>query len=654
MFRFTGTRSFSLLDGIAKPEAIARRLEAIGSPACAITDHGSVSGVVAFSKALRKRGIRPILGMEAYICREDPAKEEGNRELRKANGRPYDHCVVLCKNLPGWQKLVRLVSLSYSPSHFYYHPRLPLEAFRDAQGDLIAMSGHPGSGLANVIFEKPKDAYNCRSLSLLRSDHIHPQARERLDDLTDRYVSVFGRENFFIEVQDLDPEGFPAGHLVAKVMRDQAKRKGLKCIATADSHYVEKRDAFDQQVLLCSKLKTTLKSVQDRIAEDQDVELGGFFRREVFHIPSYEEMRGVHREMDLAMTHEVAAMIEDYDILNPPRMPSFACPEGHTSDSYLRYLAEEGLRRKGIDESRGDYALYRDRLNMEMEVFRKVGISAYFLIIADLCRFAKDNGWLMSPGRGSGAGCLTSWVTRITEIDPLPYDLLFERFFNEGRFQEGHFSLPDIDLDFPGAKRHLIFRRCQDRFGVDRVAKIGTFSSLQGRSALDAVMRARGIDFDEIKQITSVIPDKARISEELQAMADAGEEPSVIGFALDVYGKELSEWVQQRDDGSLEGVYSAEFAQARRLEGVKSHRGKHAAGIVIADRPLADLCPLRYDQGDNSYIADMEYPDLEAMGLMKIDCLGVFMLDKLEGVREIALTGEITGDLSHADGSSPD
>lgn len=627
---------FSMLDGLGKPEKIAKRAALLEYPAIAMTDHGNISGCVDFTKACKKEGVKPILGCEFYLCGKDASIKSSE------NTRPYSHLVVLAKNREGWRQLIAAVSRSNTKEYSYYNPRLNLENFREytGGGNLLCFSGHPGSDLGNAIFHSPKDAYNCQSYELLRQHHIRPDSKEVLVKLAEQYISVFGRENFFLEIQILNPDTMPACKAIATALRWLGKRLGIPCVATADSHYVERKDAYDQRVILCSKLRTTMTAVQKKLDNDEDVGLGGFFKGDHFHIPSPEEMKVHHHVGEMSQAVVISEMCEPYDITSNPRLPDFPCPDGMDSSTYLRKLCEDGLSRKKIAEGH-TFEEYRDRMNLELEVFDKAGLAPYFLICQDCTTYGRSRGWLIGCGRGSAPGCLITNLIGITDIDAIKYDLYFERFYNEGRNSPGRISLPDIDMDFPIVKRDEIFRHIQKQYGVDRVAKIATFNTLQGRSALDEVLSAHEVGYDLRKQITKIIPDKARIAEELQEMVDNGEEPSIIKYSLDVYANELSEWVQVADDGTLIGSFAPYFSQAMRLEGTKKNISTHAAGVIISSTPLADLCPLRFDDSANCNIADMEYPALESMGLVKLDLLGIAALNKGEGVRDLARYGEI-------------
>lgn len=635
----------SLLDGIGNPKKIAKRVAELGMPAYGLTDHGNVSGAVAISQELRKVGVKPILGCELYLCRHSIPRELEEPDLRKMNGRPYHHLPVLAKNAAGWRNLLKVVSRSHDKGHKLYDPRVYVEELEEHKGTLFAFSGHPGSELANALFRDPKSAYGCTNMQTLVESHLDKANYvERMTRVIEKYISVFGRENFALEIQILDPDRMVACVAIAKVLRWFSKKMKIPCVATHDAHMVRREDASDQRTLLCSKFGLTHRRVKEMLQSDEDMALAGFFQSDAFHILDEPSMLVHHTPEELAMTNRIAEMIDDYDITSKPRMPHFECPDGLTADQHLAEMCEQRYRDK--IESREDslkhpISEYRSRLDEELELFRRVGLSGYWLIVEDAVRFALDRGWILGEGRGSAAGSLIAHLLDITGPDPLEYDLLLSRFYNSGRNSGEHVSMPDIDLDFPAIRRDQVFEHLKRKYGEDKVAKIATFQTLQGRAALDAVFRAFEVPFDEAKAITAIIPDKARIAEELQDMADRGEEPSIIRYALETYPNELSDYCRLEDDGSLSGNYAAYFAQAMRLEGTKSVISTHAAGIVIAPESLSSICPMHYDTGSGAYVAAWEMKDIEAAGLLKLDALSILNLNKSEAYRDLLAHGRI-------------
>ena len=631
---------FSLLDSQSKPEAVAARCEALGYKACAITDHGTLAGTVAFSKALRKKNIKPILGCEFYLSPNDS-------KLKTPDNGSHSHVCVLAKGDEGWRRLIRASSSSNDPDHFYKKPRLDLPSLgRLMGGHGIAFSGHPGSDLCNALFSDARKAYGAQTYDDAR-DLVPADWETRLLDVTKKYQRAFGAENFWVEIQAVDQENLPAAAVAVKALRYFAKKHNLKTLATPDAHYPAPEDASDQRVLLATALQTTLPAIRSALAKDEDVSLGSFFRSNRYHIPSLEEIQSLHELGEIEASLAIAELCGDIDVLGKPQLPQFSCPGGMGADDYLRRLCRDGWRRKlpWVDQGSADYQTYGDRIKKELAVITEAGLSPYFLIVAEYCGWARSNGWLVGKGRGSGAGCLVSYLLDITNVDPVKYNLLFERFYNAGRNQPGRVSLPDIDCDFPISHRDEVVQHMRDRYGEDKVAQMVTFSRLQGRAAIKDVMKAheKGT-FDEVNKVTEHIPDEAAISDELQEMREDTGEASIIQWALENNSKALSPWCRVGDDGKLEGPLAVEFAQAIRLEGTKRNQGKHAAGVVIAPRSLTECCPMVYDKTTQRQICGVEMADLEAMGFVKFDILGVAALDKIQGVMSLLKGGKSRGE----------
>ncbi len=663
---------YSLLDGSSKASQIAARCTELNYNACAITDHGNISGTASFMKALKdvckcgqqknthengsgkcrlnngcmeykKQPIKPILGCELYLSEQDPSiKDVTNAKLA--------HLCVLAKNLDGWKDLIKLVSHSNNPDFFYRKPRLSLDKLEPftKNRNIIGFSGHMGSELANIIFEHPKLAYSAKTYEEAKA-LVHPEWKSRVKELIGKYIEIFGKENFYVEIQLIDAKNLPASEIVAKILRHMAKEMGVRCIATADSHYPSKEDAIDQRVLLCSMLETTLSEVKAKADNNEEFGLSGFFKSNNYHIPSLQEIENLHTGDEINNVCEIAEMCSEYSIFGPPKLPEYPCPNGLTTDEYLRELSIKGWNEivKPMIKPH-QYKEYADRIKMELGVFKEYNLlSSYFLIVQDYCNFARKNGCLMSPGRGSGAGCMVSALIGITDkiVDPIEYGLLFERFYNAGRNAPGRVSLPDIDCDFPIKYRDKIKQYIRDKWGHDKVAEMVTFSRMQGRGALKDVLRAHeACSFDEMNLISSFVPDEAEIADELQLMREETGEASIIGWALENNAKELKEWCFYNEKGELDGPYAKMFEQAIRLEGTKRSQGKHAAGVVISPSVLADICPMVYDKSTDLMICGLEMSDLEAMGLVKFDILGVAVLDKIMGVQELVETGLIEGE----------
>ena len=605
---------YSLLDGLSQTKHIASRLEEIEADACALTDHGTVSGAVDFHKTIGS-SFKPILGCELYLCdQESSVKDPSNRKLK--------HQVVLAKNLEGWKNLLSIVSQSNHVENFYHKPRLDtsqLEALVGSQ--LVSFSGHLGSRLADAVHENP----NWKKDGEKEAKYLE---------------SIFGRGNFFIEIQLIDSVKNTAAKHVAEKLREISKITNIPCVATPDAHYCRKEDAHDQRVLLCTALRKSISQIQREIKEGKCTSMKSFFESDSYHIPTHEEMERFHTEEELANTVEISNMCTNYDILGPPNPPVFDCPEGMSPNDYLRYLCREGWKKKmsHVGKSHEHFSLYGDRVNKEISIFTETGLSSYFLIVRDILNRARSTGYLTGPGRGSAAGCMVSYLMDITQIDPVPFNLIFERFYNAGRNSDGRVSMPDIDIDVPKQSREEIIEYIRSKYGSDNVAQIITFQTLKGRAALKRVMAARGnIGFEEQNSVTSHILDESKIADELQDMKEELGTSSIIWWALENRSEKLKDWCQIGEDGKLEGPFAKVFEQAMRLEGTKIIQSKHAAGIVVSPQPISEVCPMVLDREGNDLLAGFEGPSCEDVGLLKLDVLGIKMLDKIMEIPEILM-----------------
>ena len=619
---------YSLLDGLSKPSQVASRCSKLGYTSCAITDHGTISGAVAFTQACREKNIKPILGCEFYLSPTDcTIKSEENRKL--------SHLCVLAKNRKGWDNLIQATSKSNDEENFYYKPRLDLNTLSEfANGDLIAFSGHLGSDLANAIFADVKSAYSASTEEEAKR-YAHPEWVKKVLSLANKYRDIFGKENFFIEIQAIDQENSPAASLVVQGLRYVAKKYGFQTVATADSHYPEKQDAGDQLLLLCSAMKTTLRGIKKRLQESKDVAFGGFMKSNNFHIPSLEEIQAVNNADEIATSMQIADMCEDYNILEQPMLPEFKCPNDSSEESYIRQLCRDAWVDKLIPSGKiatlEDKNIYTERIKKELDVISGANLSGYFLIVRDIVNSVRKKNYIPGPGRGSAAGCLVSYLIGITQVDPIEYGLIFERFYNAGRNTKDHVSLPDVDIDVPASKRDETIDYIRNKYGKERVGQMVTFGRLQGRSALKEVLRMNeACSYDEMNVITKSLPHEHEVSDQLAEM----DNPSVIRWTLMNQPETLRDYCRINDSGKLEGDYAKLFTQAMRIEGTFKSQGKHAAGVVISSHNLNDVCPMVRDKKGSEKIAGMEMNDLEAMGHVKFDILGISLLDKIMGVRD--------------------
>jgi len=610
---------YSLMDGLSKPLQIADRCKEVGITSCAITDHGSISGAVQFFSAMKNQGIKPILGCEIYVCKESP-------EIKNKTNSKLSHFLLLSKNYEGWRSLINIISESNLECNFYRKPRLDFNTLANLlDGNIIGYCGHMGSVLANDLMSSSEN-----DIGKIGSEFVA------------HMKDIFGSDNFFLESQLMDKENTPEQIEITEHIRRIAENTNTKVICTPDAHYCRKEDAVDQRILLCNNLKTTLVEINRKLLNDEEVPMSCFFKSDNFHILSPEEMQELHTEEEIENTLYVDSLCEDYTILDKPILPDFKCPKGMDSAEYLRHLCRQGWKNKiEHDVDKNMHAKYVDRIKYELDVLQGADLSSYFLIVQDIVQYVKDSSWLPGPGRGSAAGCLVSYLIGITSIDPIKYDLIFERFYNAGRNTGGHISMPDIDIDVPINKREEIISYIKKQYGEDKVSQMITFNTMKGRGALKEVLRVYGnITFDEMNKITKFIPDEAKIADELQEMREDTGEASIIRWALENNVDKLKEWCYINDEGQLSGPLAKRFEQAIRLEGTKSNQSKHAAGIVISKDPLRSVCPMVYDSKNKQSIAGMEMQDLESLGVIKFDVLGIAMLDKIMTISNILKTGE--------------
>ncbi len=401
------------------------------------------------------------------------------------------------------------------------------------------------------------------------------------------------------------------------------------------SYYVNKDQADLHRILLCSRLKTTFSKVK-KVGVPSEFQ--AFFDTSDYYVIANKEASHLlvsdPRMDDL---DEIFNKVENYNILSKPILPRFDVPKKYKNEGdYLRHLAREGWMKLLHDNiaTEEDRKTYGDRFKKEFAVIEKADLFGYFLIVWDILNWCREQGWMVGPGRGSAAGSLISYLVGITEIDPIEFDLLFERFYNEGRNTEDHVSLPDVDMDVPSDKREEIIARLKDKYGMLNVGQMLTFGRLQGRSAIKEVLRVNdACGFAEMNEITKYIPDEAAISDQLAEMDE--EDRSIILWALQNKANDLIDYCHIDEEGNLVGDFAEYFQQAIDIEGTFRNQGKHAAGVVISANPLHQVCPMVNQKSGGEKIAGLEMNDLEALGHVKFDLLGLSLLDKLMKVKEL-------------------
>ncbi len=429
-------------------------------------------------------------------------------------------------------------------------------------------------------------------------------------------------------VSSIDYDGNSDKKLISKI----TKNNNLISISNKinPSYYTLPRQAKLHRILLCSALKTTLPKIQNKIRKN---ELSNDWLEYFTKDDKCINKANVTKELQ-----EIYESCEDYEIVSPPMLPKFLCPQKLSQEEYLTKMARAGYTKfvkPKVGENKEKQQIYGDRFRKELQVIKDADLFGYFLIVQDIIRHVEqDMGCLAGPGRGSAAGCLISYLIGITKIDPVEHDLLFERFYNAGRNTGGHVSLPDIDMDVPGKRRDDVIDYLKDTYGYDHVSQMITFGRLQGRSAIKEVLRVNeACSFSEMNAITKSVPNEADISDQLAEMDE--EDRSIIRWALMNRSDELRDFCHITDNGTLEGDYAEYFQQAIDIEGTFKTQGKHAAGVVISKDKLQDVCPMIKQKGSTEKIAGLEMSDLEALGHVKFDVLGINLLDKLMKIKEL-------------------
>jgi len=571
---------YSLLDGACKIDKLAERAASFGQPALGLTDHGVMNGAVELYKATRKHGIKPIVGLEAYYVDDRRSREP---KLEK------NHLTLLAETGEGLKNLVKLSSAGFLEGLHRGKPGVDLELLNRHATGVICLTGCLASRTSQRIVQgKPQ------------------QARAHLDEL----VQAFGPEQVYFEVQR---NGLQEQEQVNEAIRGFAAEMGRPLVATADVHYLRREDYHHHAALLCVQTKSTL--AQPKMS----------FETNEFFLKSSEEMAESFAGMPeaLASSLEIAERCDVEIELGKQLIPRFDCPDGKTEKEYLRELVENGLRRRYGDPPPAEAI---ERMELELGVIDDMGFNAYFLIVWDFVQFAKDNGIAVGPGRGSAAGSLVSYCLQITDVDPLRYDLLFERFLNAERV-----SMPDIDIDFSVRGRERVIRYVTDKYGADRVAQIITFGKMFPRAATRDAARVLGHDYGVGDRLAKLIPDPIMgrppsFDECLQPGADLAAE-----YSRDPTAKQIVD-------------------VARGLEGIVRNASIHAAAVVISDRPLTDIVPLQLadagtgEDGQKIYRTVTQYSmkPVEEIGLLKMDFLGLRNLDVIEDT--LAIIERSTGE----------
>ena len=553
---------YSLLDGAGRVEGLVARAKELGMESVAITDHGVMYGVVDFYKYAKKYGIKPLIGCEVYVaprkmCDRDP----------KLDSNQF-HLVLLAKDEEGYGNLIKLVSMGFTEG-FYYKPRVDIEVLRKHSEGLVALSACLAGEIPENIVKGNYEAAKKAALS---------------------YHDIFGEGNFYLELQD---HGIKEQSLVNQEVIRLSKETGIPLVATNDVHYVEKEDSAAQDILLCIQTgKTVLE--EGRLK----------FQGQEFYLKSPDEMYELFKYIPEALenTAKIAEMCNlDFDF-GQVHLPAFDVPEYYTSDTYIRKLCYDGLEKRYSDITDE----LKDRAEYELSVITRMGYSDYYLIVWDYVKFAKDNGIMVGPGRGSGAGSLVAYCLGITNIDPIKYNLIFERFLNPERI-----SMPDFDVDFCYERRQEVIDYVIGKYGKDRVAQIITFGTMAARAAIRDVGRVLNIPYGQVDLIAKKIPFEIGMT---------------IARALDTNPELMKLYSEDENIKQL-------IDMSKAVEGMPRHSSTHAAGVVISKKAVTEYVPLQMNE--DVITTQFTMGTLEELGLLKMDFLGLRTLTVIRDTLEL-------------------
>ncbi|MEJ2147955.1 MAG: DNA polymerase III subunit alpha [Chloroflexota bacterium] len=565
---------YSLLDGMSRIKELVAHTVELGMDSLAITDHGAMYGVIEFYRACKAAGVKPIIGMEAYLAPRAMADRDPQKDSRSY------HLLLIAANQTGYQNLLKIASASQLDG-FYYKPRVDKDYLAEHAEGLICTSGCLAASIPQMLAQGKEKA-----------------ARRELG----WYLDVFGPDRFYIELQEHD---IPELHQVNRALLELAPHANVPFLATNDVHYVRREDANPHDVLLCIGTGNLVSDAKRlRFSDDS------------YYLRSPQEMMDIFAEVPEAVhnTLKVAEMCDVNLDDKTYKLPNFPVPEGYDAQSYLRHLCESGLRQRYGEQA--ESAEVQSRLEHELKIIHEMGFDTYFLIVWDLCQFAleQDIWWNV---RGSGAGSVVAYSLGITNIDPLQNGLIFERFLNPGRV-----SMPDIDLDYPDDRRAEMIDYCVHKYGEEKVAQIITFGTLGARAALRDVARTLDIPLGEVDQLARLIP------------AIPGKAVSIDKALEEV--PDLRAAYEDQDRPYVARLIDT----ARQLEGISRHASTHAAGVLVADKPLVEYIPLnrptKGDEGDGlGVISQWPMEIVESIGLLKVDFLGLRTLTIMRKAAEL-------------------
>ena len=555
---------FSLLDGACRIEQLVQRAKSLGMQSLAITDHGNMYGAVDFYKACKSAGIKPVIGCEVYVAPRTRFDKD------KVLDKDYNHLVLLCENEIGYKNLIHMVSKSFTEG-FYFKPRIDHDLLEKYHDGLICLSACLAGEIPQALLQKDYDKAKQTALW---------------------YYDIFGEGNYYLEIQD---HTMPEQKIVLEGVKRLSRETDIPLVATNDVHYIEKKDARIQQVLICI-------ATNHVIGEDTGLE----FHADEFYLKSEDEMREVFADVPEAIDNTQTIVDKcnfDFEFGNT-KLPYFETPDNMDHFEYFKLLCMQGMKKRYGSNPPQEYY---DRLHYELDTVNKMGYTDYYLIVADFVSFAKNNHIPVGPGRGSGAGSIAAYCMGITDLDPMKYNLLFERFLNPERV-----SMPDFDIDFCYERRGEVIEYVTKKYGADHVAQIVTFGTLATRAAIRDVGRAMGMPYAQVDAVAKLVPSDFHIT--IEQAVNKSKELS----ALMAENPQVNELIET----------------AKQVEGMPRNTSTHAAGVVITHNPVSSYVPLATNDGVP--VTQYIMTTLEELGLLKMDFLGLRTLTVIDDAAKAA------------------
>ena len=584
---------YTIGESISKPDQIIQRCVDLKLDFFSLTDR-SLNGFIPLLKAKKKN--------------------KAAKDLKINVGMQFGRSILIAKNLDGYKRLIKLYSYGDKGEDLFCKDLIMIRDWTDC----IFEENLNQALLSNSVEE-------CKKL-------VVKGWNERIEKDLQLLKEKMGDAVYF-GIQLIDIETNPINEVIARGLRWIDKNR---CVAVAESCYINQNENKDQWITLCSKMKTTLPKVKDELEKPENIELAKYFKSNEYYIRNEDSLEDLYTEIELENSIKIQEQIEEFDVFSKPILPKFPCPQELNSDEYLKQLCREGWKEKIAGKiPKEKHQEYGNRIKHELEVLQGAGLSDYFLILTDLALFCRERGYWYGPARGSAAGCMTAYLSGITAIDPIPFGLIFERFYNAGRNTKDRVSFPDIDFDIETRYKEDLINYLKEKYSENNVAQIGTFGRSMGRGILTDVLTVHAVFSPaDIKRVTKILPDESAIADDLNEMKEDDGDSSIVRWSLENQANQLRDYCHLNKDGVCEGQYAKYFEQAMRLEGIIRSEGTHAAGVLIWPENITNSFPTRIDKKGRTVVTYGMY-EIESCGGIKLDILGLNILDKMHCTEDL-------------------